>query len=181
MLHRSLSPLRRGSKFNVIKKIPVTFKTTQGKCSANNMPALLFFHVSSPCIHTQCVGGSPLFGSQASFQNSSPSSPLCWIEAQLCATVLLPMVLIHTLPQHPLALLESRIESLPKIAGCLTENPRVFLIISSVWIKYAKCKGEQHSIITCKVVFMEIFRNPFSLFNVAVTFRWLMPCCCEWW
>lgn len=86
---------------SAVKKMPLAFKTTQGKCSANNMPALLFFHVSSPCIHTQCVGGSPLFGSQASFQNSSPSSPLCWIEAVLCATVLLPTVLIHTLPQHP--------------------------------------------------------------------------------
>lgn len=32
-----------------------------GTAVPSNMLALVFFHVSAPCIHTWCVGGRPLF------------------------------------------------------------------------------------------------------------------------
>lgn len=56
---------RRWSSFDCGHRI--TYHVTQGNCRLkrasmpNNMPALVFFHVSATRSHSQCVGGRPLF------------------------------------------------------------------------------------------------------------------------
>ena len=90
-----------------------------GTAVPNNMPTLVFFHVSAPCIHTQCVGGRPLFrvglkpGIFPKLKSPPPQPSLLGISTALCHSTA-PYGSYSYTTTTPLALWNLQLDAYPK-------------------------------------------------------------------
>lgn len=148
-----------------------------GTAVPNNMPTLVFFHVSAPCIHTQCVGGRPLFrvGLKPGIFPKLKSPPTLTagykhrFVPKYCSLWFLFIYYYNTTGS-----LESTIGCVPKIACCLTDKLRCCLIKSNFWINnMSRMQAPDCSIATCGALCVEV---PFSCLECGSGIFWLRPC-----